>query len=72
MLNTSRLIRWQYRRGGLIHLVTCYDHEPSYHVVHGPTLCGRTTHPGQGGWGYDGKQCGTCWTLGSPAERIPR
>ena len=66
---TSRLTRHQFRRNGLNHLVTCYDGEPSYHLVHGQTLCGKTVHPGSGGWGYGPRDCPGCFSQGAPAER---
>jgi hypothetical protein len=66
----SRLIRYQFRRTGLVHLTTCLDDDASgYHLTVGPTLCGKTVHIGQGGWGY-GKPCPTCWSQGAPAEKV--
>lgn len=76
MLLTSRLIRFQFRQGGIVHLATCHDGD-NYHVVSGTTLCEKRVSPGQGGWGHSHttgyafpKKCKKCWGSGQPAEHI--
>lgn len=70
----GRVIRHQFRRNGLNHLVICHDvvdDGSDYHVAFPPTLCGLEFSIGSGGWGHGPKNCAACFALGAPAVRIP-
>lgn len=68
----SRLIRFQYRPSGVVHLATCHEDILDYRVISGTTLCDKVVHPGQGGWGHGPKLCPKCFNNGAPAERMWR
>ena len=70
----SRVIRHQFRRGGLVHLAVVTEFfradGSSYHVTFPPTMCGKSFPVGSGGWGHGLKRCRECWSVAAPAERI--
>jgi hypothetical protein len=69
----ARVIRHQFRRNGLVHLVVCKDNapeDPEYHVVFGPIFCDKEVPIGSGGWGHGPNRCPVCWKVGAPAERV--
>jgi hypothetical protein len=68
---TARVIKHQFRRGGVIHLALVHDSVfdgqdgMTLHVTHPyETFCGKNIPIGTGGWGYGGRKCETCHKFG--------
>lgn len=75
----TRIIRYQFRRGGVVHLTWVidyhFDNDPdrTCHVTNPyETICGKNIPIGSGGWGYGPKKCTDCFSQAAPAERIHR
>lgn len=69
----ERVIRYQYRRNGLVHLAKVHDYmftgddtcrvTPPY-----VTLCGKPIRIGAGGWGFGPRLCDACARINDPEE----
>jgi hypothetical protein len=71
----TRVIRYQYRQTGLVHLTTVQDYHWSDDgncgaIQHHETFCGKYIPIGTGGWGHGTKKCEGCWSVGAPAEKL--